>query len=168
LGERPFQLDWRSGPRMLYGVNYAFRRSVFSRLGGYDTTLGSRGEDQELFDRLAAANARVFYDPRIVVRHMISADRLTRGYYRDWYRATGLARARLPAPGRQVLGIPLYTLRQGAQTWLQLAGALLTFDRAAIFRNRLRCSYFFNFYRGCLKQRPALRQVKAMTPAGRE
>jgi hypothetical protein len=133
---------------MLYGVNYAFRRSVFERLGGFNTILGSRGEDQELFDRLRRSRACVIYDPAIVVHHELVTDRLTKAYYRDWYRATGRARAKLDqGPARSIIGIPLFTVRKGVATLGRFASAVARRDREAAFAEYLTLNYWATFYR---------------------
>ncbi len=146
-GEREFRLSWRAPPYMLYGVNFAFRRDVFARFGAFDTTLGSRGEDQELFDRLAANDASVYYDPTVVVQHVIPGARLTKRYYRDWYRATGQTRGSLEQPrGRHIAGIPLFTLANGAAALMRFVRAALTLDRAGLFENSLWLRYYRAFY----------------------
>jgi len=164
-GEQVIRLDWKRPPRMLYGVNYAFRRSVFERLGGFNTILGSRGEDQELFDRLAASGACVIYDPAVVVGHRISADRLTKAYYRDWYLATGRARARLdPGQGRSVLGVPLYTIRQGIATLGGLVKAVFPPDRDSILASYLTLNYYAAYYAGRVRVSLSRRQPAEKGP----
>lgn len=153
LGESPIQVGCKSDPRMLYGVNFAFRRAVFVRLGNFNTRLGSRGEDQELFDRIVSAGMRVFYDPAIVVRHMISSDRLTIDYYERWYRASGATRALLVTSGRrQLLGIPPYVLRQAVSSLIALVRALPGSDQSAFLKARFR----WLFFRSLLRERLAL------------
>jgi GT2 family glycosyltransferase len=141
-------------------VNFAFRRSVFDRIGGFNTILGSKCEDQELFDRLAAIDACVVYDPAIVVAHQISPERLSKSYYRDWYRGSGRARARLAANGgRSVLGIPFYMLRNGIQTAARFAAAIVSGDRAGAFNDYLMLNLYATYYSSCvtasLRRRPA-------------
>jgi GT2 family glycosyltransferase len=146
-GEEIIRLDWKNPPRMLHGVNYAFRRSVFERLGGFNTILGSRGEDQELFDRLRRSRACVIYDPAIIVHHELVTDRLTKTYYRDWYRATGRARAKLDhGPARSILGIPLFMMRKGVETLGRFAMAVVRRDREAAFAEYLTLNYWATFY----------------------
>ena len=146
-GDEIIRLDWKNPPRMLYGVNYAFRRSVFERLGGFNTILGSRGEDQELFDRLRKSRACVIYDPAIVVHHELVTDRLTKRYYRDWYRATGRARAKLDhGRARSVLGIPLFMVRKGVATLGRFVMAVIRRDREESFAEYLTLNYWAAFY----------------------
>jgi glycosyltransferase involved in cell wall biosynthesis len=50
------------------GENMAFRRSVFGRVGGFDTSLRS-AEDKEMFFRVVRADFELVYEPRAVVFH---------------------------------------------------------------------------------------------------
>lgn len=148
-GDEPFQLNWKINPHMLYGVNFAFRKSVFDQLGGFNTILGSRGEDQELFDRLATSNACVIYDPTIVVQHVIPCERLTRSYYHDWYRAGGRARAKLDiSAGRHVFGIPFFMLRKGLATLGDLTASVFARDGESIFQHLLWLDFYAAYYLG--------------------
>ena len=151
LGDEPFRIDWKK-VRMLYGVNYAFHKRVFATVGNFNTVLGSRGEDQELFDRLALVDARVFYDSAIIVRHIIPGDRLTKRYYVEWYRASGAARAKLEPVGRlKVLGIPTYTMRQGLFVLAQFVTAAIMCDRRRMLRYWFRIQFFSSYYLGRMK-----------------
>jgi len=65
-------------------TNAAVRRDVLVSLGGFDTNLGPVtgrtrfGEDTDLFLRLWQTNpgARLYYSPRLAVRHLMHPDRL--------------------------------------------------------------------------------------------
>lgn len=156
LGDAPLRVACKTDPRMLYGVNFAFRRSVFDRLGKFNTILGSRGEDQELFDRIVSAGLRVFYDPSIVVSHMISRDRLAIDYYERWYRDTGASRALLVAAGsRQMLGIPLYVIRQALESLVKRVATIAGSDQAVRLRARFNWIYYRSFIRARLGTRLA-------------
>jgi GT2 family glycosyltransferase len=60
---------WRIGA----GANMAFRRSVFTRFGGFDERLGAGAsgcsEDSEYWYRILAAGGRCLYEPRATVFH---------------------------------------------------------------------------------------------------
>jgi GT2 family glycosyltransferase len=66
---------WRIGA----GVNMAFRREVFSRIGVFDERLGAGAagcsEDSEFWYRMLAAGMTVRYEPRAVVWHTHRAGR---------------------------------------------------------------------------------------------
>jgi glycosyltransferase involved in cell wall biosynthesis len=65
---------WRIGA----GANMAFRRSVFDRIGAFDTRLGAGAsgcsEDSEIWYRILATGGACLYEPRAVVFHDHRAD----------------------------------------------------------------------------------------------
>ncbi len=87
--------------RNLMGCNMGFRRDVFDRIGGFSEDLGRVGrtplgcEETELCIRARAAYplADILFEPRAVVRHQVSPDRLTWKYL--WRRcfAEGVSKA---------------------------------------------------------------------------
>ncbi|HEY2786231.1 MAG TPA: glycosyltransferase [Fimbriiglobus sp.] len=74
--------------RAPFGVNYAFRKSVFDRIGPFRTDLGPRadtgygGEDDDMFRRVLAAGLKAVYCPAAVVRHFVPATRCAKAYHR--------------------------------------------------------------------------------------
>ncbi len=71
----------------IVGANIAFRRSVFSRYGGFNENLGRIGtssllsnEESELLSRLKPGS--IWYNPRQVVGHHIPRERLTQAWFR--------------------------------------------------------------------------------------
>jgi glycosyltransferase involved in cell wall biosynthesis len=116
------------------GANLAFRRDVLQRLGGWRTDLGKvnntliSGEDHEIFYRLhRAGQFRGVYDPAVVVRHHVPAERLTRRYFRRWFFWHGRTMARMASTLHQhlewsgvphVARVPRYVYRAFlGQTW---------------------------------------------------
>jgi hypothetical protein len=87
--------------RNLMGCNMSFRRSVFARVGGFAESLGRVGttplgcEETELCIRARKAfpGHRIVFEPRAVVRHSVSRDRLTWAYLRRRCFAEGLSKA---------------------------------------------------------------------------
>ncbi|WP_225753253.1 glycosyltransferase family 2 protein [Actinotalea sp. Marseille-Q4924] len=87
--------------RNLMGCNMSFRRSVLARVGGFAESLGRVGrtplgcEETELCIR--ARNAypghSIVFEPRAVVHHSVSVDRLTWAYLRRRCFAEGLSKA---------------------------------------------------------------------------
>ena len=69
----------------VWGANMAFRRSVFARVGLFDTRRGIQGktlyagEETELIGRAIDAGSVAVYDPSLVVFHRIGPDRMRRG-----------------------------------------------------------------------------------------
>ncbi len=136
------------------GVNVAYRRDVFDRVGLFDTRLGRKAgtlrnqAQREWHLRARAAGARGFYLPDMVVHHLVSAQRLEKRYFRRWLYWHGISRALLfrhwgfdmeepesqappHAGGRCLGGVPLHLLwkavhSQGALAWHTIRGRKAT------------------------------------------
>jgi GT2 family glycosyltransferase len=121
---------WRIGA----GANMAFRRSVFARVGGFDTRLGAGAagcsEDSEFWYRILAAGGTCLYEPRAVVRHHHRSDwpglrRQFRAYMRGHVAALVAQADRYGDRGnirRIVRQLPVYFLRTAAQAIQNLQG----------------------------------------------
>ena len=83
------------------GVNVAYRRDVFDRLGLFDNRLGRKTgtlrnqAQREWHLRARASGARGFYLPDMVVHHLVAAARLEKQYFRRWLYWHGISRALL-------------------------------------------------------------------------
>jgi glycosyltransferase involved in cell wall biosynthesis len=92
-GDTPSQYTPTSrGQRLPIGANLAVLRSVLISIGGWRTDLGKVnntlicGEDHEIFMRFRRRGCYAgYYDPEIVVRHLVPTQRLTRSYFRRWF-----------------------------------------------------------------------------------
>jgi glycosyltransferase involved in cell wall biosynthesis len=78
--------------RLPVGANLSFQRAAMVTIGGWRTDLGKvdntliSGEDHEIFARLRRHGLyRGYYDPSVVVRHLVPSTRLTRRYFRKWF-----------------------------------------------------------------------------------
>ena len=82
------------------GGNMAMRRSVFDKIGRFDTSLGRTGkqliggEESDLFERIEAAGMACYYVPRAVMYHIIPESKLTIDYFRRLAFNTGLSQRR--------------------------------------------------------------------------
>jgi glucosyl-dolichyl phosphate glucuronosyltransferase len=87
------------GTRVPLGVNMAFTRAAFDRVGLFDPDTGRRAgtllgqEVREWCIRARKANVRGFYAPEMAVRHLIPQSRLTKAYFRRWFYWRGISRA---------------------------------------------------------------------------
>ncbi len=84
--------------------NLLVNRTVFEKIGVFDTTLTS-GEDTDLYNRMKKARIPVWYNPAAVVKHVIPPHRLEDAYFLWASARNGWNRARrerdlLPLPGR--------------------------------------------------------------------
>jgi glycosyltransferase involved in cell wall biosynthesis len=72
-----------------FGVNYAFPRSVFPRIGPFDTNLGPLGstgfggEDTTIFMNAHNQGLRVVYCPSAIVNHRVPPERCSKEYHRN-------------------------------------------------------------------------------------
>lgn len=75
------QLRWLDFPEHPYGLNMAFRRDVFERVGLFDANLGRikasllSGEESDLFERIHASGLRTLYSPKPHLFHRIPKER---------------------------------------------------------------------------------------------
>jgi GT2 family glycosyltransferase len=99
-GPEPFVFEERR--KIPLGANFAIRRSMCDRIGGFDPTLGRNSETvllgqelPEFFARARAAGLRGRYIPETSVQHHVPARRLTPDYARRWWYGKGVSRARM-------------------------------------------------------------------------
>ena len=85
----------------LFGVNLAFDRSFLLEAGGFDVRLGRNGlslltnEDIEIQIRLNARGGLVQYEPRALVRHLVTRERLRFAWFIRRTYAQGVSDALL-------------------------------------------------------------------------
>lgn len=88
-------------PERWIGCNMAFRRSVFKRIGVFNTSLGRTpgtllsGEDDEIAYRVENASLKTLYSPEAQVSHRISPARLTRQWVLSRYYWGGITEVAL-------------------------------------------------------------------------
>ena len=90
-----------SYPRYPFGVNIAFKRSVFENIGMFETRLGRKGacllsgEEAALCCEMEKKGAKILYAPDILVYHNISSERLTRTWFKQRAFYQGLSEVML-------------------------------------------------------------------------
>lgn len=154
-------------PLGLVGANFAFRKRVFDRLGGFSPDvqrvkdgIGST-EDHEFLRRLYAIGGTALYTPDVVVTTVVPAERMTREYHRRWHRGHGRFHAlmRLPEVERaraRLLGIPMHLFRRALQDLVSWVRSLWSGDAARAFSAETRLWFFSGFVRErcvCLPRR---------------
>lgn len=158
--------------RMPLGVNMAFRRDAFERVGGWDPRIGRKAgtllgqEVREWCIRARTKGVRGFYAPELVLRHIIPANRLNKAYFRRWFYWRGISRALLyqqhgfdmESPQETTLdfsrvahlaGVPRYLFRTLAGNVKGLAVASARRDPLAAFEHEL----WLWMFAGILRQR---------------
>jgi glycosyltransferase involved in cell wall biosynthesis len=154
------------------GVNVAYRREAFERVGGFDNRLGRKSgtlrnqAQREWHLRARAVGARGFYIPEMVVHHLVPAERLQKSYFRRWLYWHGISRAvlyrnggfdmeepELDAPPHagdaEVAGVPIHLVWKAARSVRSLLWHTLTGDSATAFEYEL----WLWFFAGLTRQR---------------
>ena len=162
----------RGGISWPLGVNVAYRRSVFDRVGGFDNRLGRkvgtlRNQSQrEWHLRARAAGVRGFYLPEMVVHHLVTAERLEKTYFRRWLYWHGISRALLhnqggfdmeepelevpPHAGEPAIGgVPVHLVKKAARSARSWAWRRMRRDAATAFEHEL----WLCFFAGVVRQR---------------
>lgn len=145
---------WLSEPATpIYGGNFAFRRSVFSEIGGFDTELGRKGtaniggEDTEIYRRLLKGGYKVRWVPEAVIYHRIQVDKLKRGYFLGLHYRQGWmegARKREKA----VRLPPIYLLSQLMRAVKRALAQRLRQGKDFSLRLEMNAVYFLGFLLG--------------------
>jgi len=69
------------------GGNAAYKKSVFEKVGNFNTKLGRKGtsligaEEKEIFDKMKALNMPIYYLPDMILYHIIPSVKLTKEYF---------------------------------------------------------------------------------------
>ena len=172
-GPQPVFVNQQNAAPCLIGANFAFRKSAFAKSGLFDPVY-TRTQDRELQLRLWKAGGFGVYVPDVVTYVAVPTERLTKAYFRLWYRRAGRFHSHmrllevLDAAGQLVppppadscwLGVPPYIYRQLGRAIVGMIGSTLR-------RNASRASYHENQVR-YLTNYIAQRWVEEGATAGR-
>lgn len=154
------------------GVNVAYRREVFERVGLFDNRLGRKTgtlrnqAQREWHLRARALGARGFYLPAMVVHHQVKRERLTKQYFRRWLYWHGISRAMLFQHGgfdmeepelersrhvgvRQIGGVPVPLVAKAGRSLRSAVWHTLARDERTAFEHEL----WLCFFAGIVRQR---------------
>ena len=145
----------------LLGANMAFKREVFTTVGGFNPELGRigtkllGGEETDLFKRLTDAGLVGKYQPRAVVSHLLDSNRLRKAYFRKIYFYGGRTRGLIyvPGPGWRIVGVPLFSVRQLFQKALAWLSAAIAEGPSQSFVKELHAWWLLGFMAGCSENR---------------
>jgi glycosyltransferase involved in cell wall biosynthesis len=168
------------------GVNVAYRRDVFDRVGYFDDSLGRtagtlRNQAQrEWHLRARTAGVVGTYLPEMRVYHRVGTDRLSPHYFRRWYYWHGISRAMLtarlgtdleepeqPVERRSDVLLPWSMWRRSARTGAAICWRILRGRRADTLEQQL----YLCFVAGVLRERlrrPAVSAAPAEIAEPRE
>ena len=83
----------------LIGLNMAFDKRVFEKIGFFDTNLGRiggcllSGDEVEFFNRMRIHNLRIVYSPEIHAWHHVVRERITKDFFYNRYYWQGCSEA---------------------------------------------------------------------------
>jgi len=172
-GTEPFVFEERR--RIPIGANMAVRRSLFNRIGGFDSGLGRTGgsllgqEQADFFCRSRAAGARGLYVPEMSLFHHVPASRLRREYFRRWWFWKGISKARLErvrpvtelgvdlSRVPKIAGVPRYMFRSAITDAVGWFRALVARRPEDQMRHAMMLCYFAGYCRGARAPAPQKR-----------
>jgi glycosyltransferase involved in cell wall biosynthesis len=168
-GDEPSEYTPTSrGQRLPIGANLAVLRNVLVSIGGWRTDLGKVnntlicGEDHEIFMRFRRRGFYSgYYDPSVIVRHLVPTRRLTRRYFRQWFFWHGKTTAlmlddlypELDMPSvPRVGGAPRFLYRQAFRQCMRWA-ATRRGDPLTALIEELKVCQFFGLFVECWRRR---------------
>ncbi len=112
-----------------FGANFGCSKSKLQAVGGFDAKLGRTkgflfvGEERQVFLSLMDLGAKVVYNPKISVHHVIAEKRKHKAYLRKYYKdiAASLVYLADQRARRTLLGVPLFRVKECASFFLMLA-----------------------------------------------
>lgn len=148
-----------------FGGNMAIRRSAFDKIGLFDTELGRKGtglkkeelfkgEETDLFHRLADAGGKLYYQPDALVLHKILAHQLKPGFFLTLHNNAGILQASKDQNEyrRTFAGIPLFIFPQFVQSIGKYLQLLFTKGLYSSFRQLMNVAYFWGMMCGFYKK----------------
>lgn len=79
------------------GGNAAYRKSVFEKVGLFDTELGRKGdslmgaEEKDIFDKMRTLGMQIIYLPTPILHHIIPQKKLEKDYFDRWTLQIGMS-----------------------------------------------------------------------------
>lgn len=133
-----------------HGANFAIRREVLVKFGGFKDYLGVKGEkhflgeETEIFRLILKSGLKIVYDPNILVKHRITENRTTKEYFYNYNYYGGYSfAAMLPPAKRTVFNVPLWFAKEFLQMQLRFIYYFLTGNKKDGFWFRLKSIYYF-------------------------
>ncbi|MEZ0148378.1 MAG: glycosyltransferase [Candidatus Reddybacter sp.] len=159
FGSEPHQMDgYQEFP---FGGNMAVKKSVFNRIGTFNTELGRRGEgsksdelfkgeETDFFHRLAEAAGVFRYHPDILVMHKILPYQLEKEFFLTLHKNSGFLKARRDSSNHQrnIQGIPLFIIPQLIRSVSKYIGQVFRKGPNQSFRKKMNIAYFTGMLKG--------------------
>lgn len=159
--DRSDDYDITSPSQAPFGANMAFRREVFEKVGGFDTSRGRKGnvlasgEDGELFERILSAGFRAVFLGQSRVHHKVESFRLTKRYFRRWRFQTSqnIAQSKDMTGERRLLNIPLYVFPQFLRAVARMLWGHVSQPRDEAFNREMVVCHFLGLMQGLYRSR---------------
>ena len=159
--ERRDDYDITSPSQAPFGANMAFRREVFEKVGGFDTSRGRKGkvlasgEDGELFERILSAGLKVVFLGQSRVHHKVESFRLTKRYFRRWRFQTSRNIAQSKnIPGEcRLFNIPLYMFPQFLRAVARMLWGYVSQPKDEAFNREMVVYHFLGTMQGLYRPR---------------
>ncbi|BAN36775.1 glycosyl transferase family 2 [Sulfuricella denitrificans skB26] len=144
-----------------FGANMAFRREVFQKVGGFDTSRGRKGkvlasgEDGELFERILSAGLKAVFLGQSRVHHKVESFRLTKRYFRRWrfQSSRNIAQNKKMVGERRLLNIPLYVFPQFLRAVARMLWGHVSQPRDEAFNREMVVCHFLGLMQGLYRSR---------------
>ncbi len=144
-----------------FGANMAVKKSVFQKVGTFDTNRGRKGnvlasgEDGELFQRILAADLKAVFLGCSRVHHKVESFRLTKKYMRNWRFQTSrnIAQSVAMVGKRRVFNIPLYIFPQLLRATLRMLWGKLSAPKDEAFNREIVVCHFLGVLQGLYQVR---------------
>lgn len=144
-----------------FGANMAFRREVFQKVGGFDTSRGRKGnilasgEDGELFERILLAGLKAVFLGQSRVHHKVESFRLTKRYFRRWRFQTSrnIAQSSDMIGERRFLNIPLYVFPQFLRAVARMLWGYVSQPKDEAFNREIVVFHFLGMMQGLYRSR---------------
>jgi glycosyltransferase involved in cell wall biosynthesis len=149
FGDVPLRVDGHI--KKMFGGNMGFDRRIFEQVGLFDVRRGRRGEglkwrelfkgeEPDLFHRIADASGRIDYSPEAIVYHKILPHQLKRQFFRVLEFSNGYQEIKLGnnCCTRLFLGIPLFMFRAMCKEMIEYFRQILICGPDRAFRQQLK------------------------------
>jgi len=149
FGDAPLRIDGHV--KKMFGGNMGFNRRIFEQVGLFDVRRGRRGEgrkwkelfkgeEPDLFHRIANVCGRIDYSPRAIVYHKILPHQLEKQYFRllefsNGYQIVKLSDDCYP---RMLWGIPLFLFSKVCWELLEYLNQILICGPDRAFRQQMK------------------------------
>lgn len=144
-----------------FGANMVVKKSVFQKVGAFDTNRGRKGnvlasgEDGELFERILAADLKAVFLGSSRVHHKVESFRLTKKYIRNWRFQTSrnIAESVGIEGERRLFNIPLYLIPQLLRAILRRLSGIFSSPPDETFNREIIVYHFLGTIQGLYRTR---------------